>query len=129
MTDTIGLVWGIDVSSANTSDQAGFRHLFEHVLSLCLLCLLVKIFADRGYRGLDDWLREVSEGCVDMEIVGALAGQSGFVVQAKRWIVERTWSWFGWSRRLSKDYEQTRRSSVAWLEWSAIRFTLRKLEK
>lgn len=64
-----------------------------------------------------------------MEIVGALAGQSGFVVQAKRWIVERTWSWFGWSRRLSKDYEQTRRSSVAWLEWSAIRFTLRKLEK
>jgi len=29
----------------------------------------------------------------------------GWVVLAKRWIVERTLAWFNSSRRLSKDYE------------------------
>jgi putative transposase len=29
----------------------------------------------------------------------------GFVILPKRWIVERTFGWFGKYRRLSKDYE------------------------
>jgi putative transposase len=129
MSDTLGLPWSIEVTAANTSDKAGFQRLFSHVIGLDLLILLIKVFADRGYRGLEEWLAEVSEGSVSIEIVGALAGERGFVVQPKRWIVERTWSWFGWSRRLSKDYEQTRGSSIAWLEWSAIRLALRKLDR
>ncbi len=28
-----------------------------------------------------------------------------FKVLPKRWIVERTFAWLNWSRRLSKDYE------------------------
>jgi putative transposase len=28
-----------------------------------------------------------------------------FQVLPKRWIVERTFAWLNWSRRLSKDYE------------------------
>ncbi|BAY50355.1 transposase (plasmid) [Scytonema sp. HK-05] len=31
--------------------------------------------------------------------------QKGFVVLPKRWLVERTFGWFNWCRRLSKDYE------------------------
>ena len=31
--------------------------------------------------------------------------QPGFTVIPKRWVVERTYSWFGHYRRLSKDYE------------------------
>lgn len=62
-----------------------------------------------------------------MQIVQAGAGQKGFAVQPKRWIVERTISWLSWSRRLSKDYEQTSTSSEAWIDVSAIRWTLRKL--
>jgi transposase len=30
----------------------------------------------------------------------------GFQVLPKRWVVERTFAWFGWYRRLSKDYER-----------------------
>ena len=30
--------------------------------------------------------------------------QLGFEVLPKRWVVERTFGWFGWYRRLSKDY-------------------------
>ncbi len=29
-----------------------------------------------------------------------------FVIQTKRWIVERTIAWLNWARRLSKDFEQ-----------------------
>ena len=34
-------------------------------------------------------------------------GQSGFVVVPLRWIVERTFSWFGGFRRLTLDYERS----------------------
>ena len=57
------------------------------------------------------------------------AGQAGFAVQPKRWIVERTLGWLNWSRRLSKDYEQTTASSQAWIDVSSIRCTVRKLHK
>jgi transposase len=30
---------------------------------------------------------------------------TGFVVLPRRWVVERTFSWFGRNRRLAKDYE------------------------
>jgi Transposase DDE domain len=30
---------------------------------------------------------------------------TGFVPLPQRWVVERTFGWFNWSRRLSKDYE------------------------
>ncbi|MDK4609507.1 transposase, partial [Kingella kingae] len=29
----------------------------------------------------------------------------------KRWIVERTFAWLGWSRRLAKDFEHTNLSA------------------
>jgi putative transposase len=32
-------------------------------------------------------------------------GAVGFVILPKRWVVERTFGWFGKYRRLSKDYE------------------------
>ena len=70
----------------------------------------------------------VTGGHSVLEVVGAVPGQKGFAVQPKRWIVERTISWLGWSRRLSKDYEQTVSSSEAWIDVSAIRTTFQKLE-
>lgn len=94
-----------------------------------LLVGVLRVFADRGYRGLPSWLVSVTGGHSVLEIVGAAPGQKGFAVQPKRWIVERTISWLNWSRRLSKDYEQTTRSSEAWIDVSAIRGTLRKMEK
>lgn len=96
---------------------------------LLFLTSIIKIFADSGYRGpLLDWVDEVSQKKATLEIVAPPADRVGFAIDPKRWIVERTWAWFNWSRRLSKDYEQTTASSVAWLDVSAIRTSLRKLE-
>ncbi|MDK4573616.1 IS5/IS1182 family transposase, partial [Kingella kingae] len=52
--------------------------------------------ADAGYRNTFE--REVSE-------------QLGLTVLPKRWIVERTFAWLGWSGRLAKDFEQTNLSA------------------
>src|SRR5438034_2578417 len=64
------------------------------------------------------WQRRVVEGsddtdanahwCADWfgiayEVVYRLPG-SGFVVQPRRWVVERTFAWFGNYRRLSEDF-------------------------
>lgn len=96
---------------------------------LLFLSSIVKIYADSGYRGtVLDWVGEKSQKKSVLEIVAPAAGRVGFGIDPKRWIVERTGAWFNWSRRLSKDYEQTTASSVAWLDVSAIRTSLRKLE-
>jgi transposase len=38
---------------------------------------------------------------------------SGFKVVPKRWMVERTFGWLLWSRRLNKDYEVLPRTEVS----------------
>jgi transposase len=39
----------------------------------------------------------------------------GFQVLPRRWVVERTFAWFGRNPRLAKDFERTVTSSQAWL--------------
>lgn len=50
-----------------------------------------------------------------------------FKVIKRRWVVERTFGWFGRSRRLSKDYEQKPKVSEAWIYVSMNRLMLRRL--
>ncbi len=95
---------------------------------LAFLSTVLVFFADRGYRGLPKTVAAATGGHTVLELVGGISGQKGFSVQAKRWIVERTFAWLNWSRRLSKDYEVTTKSSEAWIDVSAIRTTLRKLQ-
>jgi putative transposase len=48
-----------------------------------------------------------------VEIVRRPPEVKGWLVLPKRWIVERTFSWLGRYRRLSRDYEHTVASSEA----------------
>ena len=49
-----------------------------------------------------------------LEIV-ARRSDKGFGLQARRWVVERTFAWLGNYRRLSKDYETLPTSSEAFI--------------
>ena len=51
----------------------------------------------------------------------------GFHVLPHRWIVERTFSWLGQNRRLSKDYEQHCESEEAWIYIAMTRLMARRL--
>jgi putative transposase len=61
------------------------------------------------------------------EIVTRSDDQKGFVVLPKRWIVERTFGWFGRYRRLSKDYEELPASSESMIYIAMIHLMLRRL--
>ncbi|MCS7318114.1 MAG: transposase [Candidatus Dojkabacteria bacterium] len=52
-----------------------------------------------------------------------------FIVQPWCWIVERTFSWFVHSRRLSKDYEYTFDASENFIYVAMIRKMLKNMTK
>jgi putative transposase len=60
-------------------------------------------------------------------ILRRLPGTIGFVVQPRRWVVERSLGWFGRWRRLSKDYEALPEVSEAMVTRAAIRLMLHRL--
>jgi putative transposase len=104
------LVWGLAILPADVQDRDGARHLLGKLPDLPRLAV---IWADGAYQSLVDWVRE-SFGWVLTTVLRPL-GVRGYVHLPKRWIVERTFGWFGRYRRLSKDYEHNPASSEAWV--------------
>ncbi len=89
---------------------------------------LQKLWADGNYTGpLGDYLR-ASCG-VELEVVAKPTDQRGFVPIPKRWVVERTFAWFGRFRRLARDYETHAAVSEAFLSLAMIRILTRRLAK
>ncbi len=79
------------------------------------------VYADGGYSG--DKLKtavEAFNGPV-IEVVKRPNGANGFVVIARRWVVERTFAWLGRCRRLAKDWETSIASAEAWILLASIR--------
>ncbi len=76
---------------------------------------LARVWADSNYqaKALAGWIAANARWVLD--IVLKRPGQTTFEVQKWRWIVERTFGWFGRYRRLSKDYEHNTKSSEAWI--------------
>ena len=97
LTDTLGLLLTVMVVAANTQEVHGARLLLDKVKTL--FPRLQKIWADGGYRGtLIDWVQQTCHWL--LEIVKRTDKTKGFVVLARRWVVERT---FGESFRKSVD--------------------------
>jgi putative transposase len=88
---------------------------------------LKTIWADSAYRGKDlaDWCKAV--GGWDLEVVGHVPGTRGFAVRPKTWIVERTFSWLGRQRRLSKDCERLTSTEEVFIYLVGIRLLLTRL--
>jgi putative transposase len=125
--DTLGLILCVQVTAGSVQDRDGAKQLlpalFEQLEEGSRLQL---IWADGGYRGeLIDWVKH-SFGWT-LEIVTKLAGQVGFQVLPKRWIVERTFAWLNRQRRLTKDFERLPASSEAFVYVAMIRLMIRRL--
>ena len=111
MVDTLGLIWGLVVLSADVQDRDGAKVLLERVRGR--LPRLQLIWADGAYTSVVAWVQQ-RLGWVLTTILRP-TGVQGYVHLPKRWLVERTFGWLGRYRRLSKDYEVNPQSSETWI--------------
>jgi putative transposase len=120
---------GLLLLEAFQSDRAGFPRL-RH------------LWVDVGYRGpFVAWVKASLGWSVDVvkhwwtgvAKVWVFPGQeppekpTGFQLLQWRWIVERTFAWIGFSRRMSKDYEYLPETSAAMVYTAMSRLMLARL--
>lgn len=123
MVDTLGLLIALVVHPANMQDRDGGKLLIRQLGTRFRRLQL--IFADGGYAGrFVEWTRGMYGRWVEIVKRSDLGG---FVILPKRWIVERTFAWFGKYRRLSKDYETLPECSEAMILISMINLMLHRL--
>ena len=120
--DKHGLPVGVAVTAANVNDgKAGLEMLWqlEGNERLELFCL------DKAYEG--EFMEALSIYGWKGEVAQKPESSSGFVPQKGRWQVERSFAWMNFYRRLSKDYEKTTASAVAFIQIAFINMILAKI--
>lgn len=111
LTDTLGRIWKACSHPANEHDSPAGLSLLK--LEAVYLKQLEKIVGDKAYRGT--FAGACQELNIEFQVPRRPKGVKGFVIEAKRWIVERTIAWFNFFRRIQIDYEHTIESSVAFI--------------
>jgi putative transposase len=129
LVDTLGLVLAVVVHAANIPDCQGAKLVLarlKHKFSRLRL-----LWADSAYAGhLIQWVRGLrGRRKLRLEVVKRTDTIPGFVVQPKRWIVERTFGWFNRYRRLSKDYEYLPATSETMIHVAMINLMVRRLAR
>lgn len=122
VTDVMGNLLAVVVHAANIHDtKSGInpaKQAFERYPTIKKFC------ADEGYRKTFE--AEVSaELGLGVDISKRIKPE--WEVLPKRWVVERTFAWFGGFRRLSKDYEITTSSEETNVVISLLRVLLNRL--
>jgi transposase len=114
------------VHSADIQDRDGGALVMATLFGL--FPFLLKLYADGGYQG-PGFQKAVTAALsqVNVEIVKRSDQAKGFVVLPKRWVVERTFAWFGRCRRLAKDWECLNRKARLFVQLASIRLMLRRL--
>ena len=127
--DTLGLLMVVSVTAASVDDAKAARPVIAQLdAGRCPDSEVV--WADtKGHNyALYDAIADLYPAGWRLEIVSRLAGQIGFVLLPKRWVVERTFAWLGRARRLSKDYERRADSSESMVRVRGIQQILNRLQ-
>ena len=127
LVDTLGLLLLVVVHSAGIQDRDGARAVLAPLAHR--FSQLRKIWADGIYNGgLAEWLWNLrTRNRIVLEIVKRSDQLKGFVVLPRRWVVERTFAWLSFHRRMSKDYEYLPETSEALIRVAMIRLMLARL--
>ena len=127
LTDTLGLLLAVVVTSANIDDGAAASSVMAK-LNPDTYPRLEAVFADQKYHNhaFEKWLSEERPG-MRLEIQSRPPESKEFKPLKLRWVVERTHAWLGRCRRNSKDYERLESSSEAMIQISSIRLMLKRL--
>lgn len=125
--DTLGLMVDVSVAPANVHDTRGGQRVLKKVREWMRPAPDL-LYADGGYSG-QPFARWVDDNLgARVEISANLALQAKRFIPAKqRWVVERTFAWFGDYRRLDKDHERRMCHSTAMIRWAMVRLMLNRL--
>jgi transposase len=126
--DTLGLPIECQVTAASVQDRDALAPLLSAVHRKSPWVTMS--FVDGGYQG-DEAQRAAFEASrISITVVKRTDKQvTGFIVLPKRWVVERTLGWINRARRLSKDFEATIESSLAWLQLAIAFLLMRRLAR
>ncbi len=145
LVETQGLVARVRVHRADIQDRAAVPLLLANVQAE--FPRLQHVWVDQGYTGMGKrWIEDELGWSVTVvqhppkpRGVWALPGTmidwdalrpKGFRgVLPRRWVVERTFSWLGQNRRLSKDYERLCETSECLIYATMIRLMARRLAR
>ena len=114
--------------------MVGVAHVHDSKAALLLmrvlkefLCSIKVIIADGGYRGeLADEVKKTF-GYIIKVVMRSDDKTTVFKPVSKRWVIERTFSWFDNDRRLCRNYELLFESSENMVKLSAIKLLLNKI--
>jgi transposase len=114
------------VGPADEWDVDGGWAALEQATAAGLLGRAGRLWVDGLYRGSFPQDVAATFG-LPVEVTTRPAAQRGFVVQPRRWAVERAFGWLNRARRLAKDVEECIESSVTWVYLTFCRLLLRRL--
>jgi transposase len=117
LTDTEGLLLEVTVTTADVHDSKAAPALLETFMDQPGR-LLKPVWVDSAYQGPALAAAFARHG-VRIEVVRRSDGQRGFVVLARRWVVERTLSRLSRSRRLNRDHERRPDHHQQMVWWAA----------
>ena len=157
LVDTQGLVLKVRVHSARIQDREGIKVLLEP--SQDRLLRLSHLWLDAGYTGeskgadwvekalgwtaqivrhppklapddvMKRWVKEWANEGVAIDLKKLLPLKDSRPFLSRRWVVERTFSWLGQNRRMSKDYERLPETSEAFIYVAMSRLMVRRLAR
>ena len=126
LVDTAGLLVRALVTAAAVQDRDGGCRVAALAVAEGVAKRVRHVWADAAYRGrFTDTVRDQYSWSV--EVVQRTDDEPGFEVLPRRWVVERTFGWFGRFRRLSKDYEFYTGVAEAFIYAATIHLLLRRL--
>ena len=122
LVDSEGLPMRVIVHSAAIQDRDGAGLVLDKIRQR--FPWLELIWADGGYNAWQVDAAVAKVPWLRLAIVNRSDDMKGFVALPRRWVVERSSSWFGRNRRLAKDFDNLAKTFVT---LASIQFALRRL--
>ena len=122
VTDSEGHLLHVKVHAANIHDTKGACDILDSVHEK--FPSIKGFSADAGYQGTTV---EHVKKTMDLKIQISKKIKDEWAILAKRWIVERTFSWINNCRRMSKDFEVLTCSAENFIRISMIQMMLDRL--
>jgi putative transposase len=127
LVDTLGDLLYAWVHGADLQDPDGAKIVLEN--GVAEVPSLRLVYADSRYDTDDLSFWVLANTDLRLEVVRRPKDAEGFVVLAKRWVVERTLAWLSRYRRLAKDFERLIEVSTTYLYIASVHRLVRRLAR